>query len=163
MRFALSTVIQHRYECVTPCYNGPKCNGNQPITDMKCWSLQTISSHLLYWGSTVFASLFAPATPNLLPPRGSYPSIKTKVPAARLKSQSQSSNPSLKAQIQLRGSISALRLKSQPQDTYPSLKAQIPASRLKFQPQGSNPSLKAQIPALRLKSQPCGSNISSGL
>ena len=92
-----------------------------------------------------------------------YPFVCPPLPASMVKSQPQTSNPSLEAQTP------ALRLKSQPQGSNPSFKAQIPTSRpspsrrLKSKPGGSNSSLKTkfqpqgQIPALKLKSQLQGS------
>ena len=74
------------------------------------------------------------------------------IPALRLKSQPQSSNPSRETEIP------ASRFKFQPQSSNPSLEAQIPASRLKSQPPGSNPSIEAQFPFSRPKSQPRGTN-----
>merc|ERR1712105_324719 len=49
--------------------------------------------------------------------------------------------------LSLKTQIPAWRLKSQPGGSNSSLEAQIPAWRLKFQPRGSNSNLEAQIPA----------------
>ena len=80
-------------------------------------------------------------------PEFSNPSIRTQIPALRLKSH-------LKVQI------SAAWLKSLHPVPNPSFETKIPASTLSPQPQGQNLSFDTQNPASRLKSQLQGSNFS---